>query len=216
MTETGLQACAPVDISDEDIFGAMKDISGYLDITPADCKEIYLKAYQHAITRLTRSTKAADIMTVDVAYVLESTPIKQVAQLMSEKRVSGVPVISDDHSVMGIISERDFLIAMGGGEVTTFMEVVAQCLHGGSCLAAPIRTKYAKDIMSSPAVTVLETTPVFELADLFSSHGINRVPVADVDGRLVGIVSREDLVKTPLLFVDKEFFNQDQRERPKT
>ncbi len=64
MIKRSTQACVPVDISDEDIFGAMKDISGYLDITPADCKEIYLKAYQHAINRLTRSIKAADITTV--------------------------------------------------------------------------------------------------------------------------------------------------------
>ncbi len=204
MTETSVQACAPVDISDEDIFGAMKDLSGYLDITPADCKEIYLKAYQHAVIRLTRSVKAADVMTSDVAYVLEGTPIKDVAQLMAEKHVSEVPVISVNDRVVGIISERDFLIAMGGGEVTTFMGVVAQCLHGWACLAAPIRTKYAKDVMTSPAITVHEVTPVLELANVFSLNRINRVPITDVDGRLVGIVSREDLLKTPLSFIDSD------------
>jgi len=205
MTKTSVQACVPADIAEEDIFEAMKDISGYLDITPADCKEIYLMAYQHAVTRLTRSVKAYDVMTRDVAYVLENTPIRDVAQIMAERHVSGVPVISSDDRVVGIISEKDFLVAMGGGQVETFMGVVAQCLRGGACLAAPIRTQYAKDIMTSPAITVGELTPVFDLANVFSLKAINRVPVTDADGRIVGIVSREDLVKAQLLLVDSDY-----------
>jgi len=67
MTVERIDACVPVDISDEDIYEAMKDISGYLDITPADLKEVYLKAYRHAVTRLTRSVKVRDVMTRDVA-----------------------------------------------------------------------------------------------------------------------------------------------------
>ena len=56
------------------------------------------------------------------------------------------------------------------------MDVVAQCLHGRGCLAAPVRAKVAKDIMSVPVVTAVEETPVMEVADLFTRHGINRVP----------------------------------------
>jgi len=203
MTKMNVQTCAPVDISDDDIFEAMKDVSGYLDITPADCKQLYSKAYQHAVTRLTLSVEAADVMTRDVAYVLESTPIREVARIMSERRVSGVPVLSSDNRVIGIISERDFLVAMGGGGVATFMEVVSQCLGGGACLAAPIRTKYAKDIMTSPAVTVNELTPVLEVANVFSLNSINRVPVTDADGRIVGLVSREDLVQATLMLAER-------------
>jgi CBS domain-containing protein len=50
--------------------------------------------------------------------------------------------------------------------------------------------------MSSPAVTVKEETPVMEVADLFTRRGINRVPVVDSNGRMVGIVSRGDVVRS--------------------
>jgi len=59
----------PTDISDDDIFKAMKDISGYLDITPGDFKEIYRFAYQHAVDRLTHSLTAREVMTTDVVFV---------------------------------------------------------------------------------------------------------------------------------------------------
>ena len=54
------------------------------------------------------------------------------------------------------------------------------------------------------AITVHEVTPVLELANVFSLNRINRVPITDVDGRLVDVVSREDLLKTPLLFIDSD------------
>jgi CBS domain-containing membrane protein len=196
MTERYVEACVPVDISDDDVYEAMKDISGFLDITPGDCKEIYRKAYEHAVVRLTRSVKVADVMTRDVAFVLESAPLKGVAQIMAEKHISGVPVVSTDGKVTGVISEKDFLAAMAGGEATTFMKVVAQCLQGGACLAAPIRPKCAGDIMSSPAITVNELTSVVEVANLLARNKINRVPVVDPEGRLVGIVSRADVIRS--------------------
>ncbi len=204
MTQGIVEPCMPVDISDDDIYEAMKDISGYLDITPADCKEIYLKGYQHAIARLTHSVKASDVMTRDVASVLEGTPIKDVAQIMAERGVSGVPVISSDDRVTGIISEKDFLASMAGRQAESFMEVVAQCLRGGACLAAPIRAKYAKDIMTSPAIIVYEQTPVLEVANMLTIKKINRVPVVDQDARMVGIISRGDVVGSSLLLLGHE------------
>ena len=204
MTHGILEACKPVDISDDDICEAMKDISGYLDITPADCKEIYLKAYKHAIARLVQSVKAADVMTRDVASVLEGTPLKDVAQIMAERRVSGVPVISSEGRVTGMISEKDFLATMAGGRAETFMEVITQCLRGGACLAAPIRAKFAKDIMTSPAIIVNEQTPILEVAEMLTIKEINRVPVVDKDARMVGIISRADVVGSSFLLVGHE------------
>ena len=64
-----VDACIPVDISDDDIYEAMKDVPGYLDITPGDFKEVYLQAYRHAISRVMKSVKAADVMTRQVISV---------------------------------------------------------------------------------------------------------------------------------------------------
>ncbi len=113
-----------LDISDKDIYEAMKDIPGYLDITPGDFKELYQLVYHHALKRIAQAVKAKDIMTAEVAAVEKGTPLKVVARLMAEKGVSGVPVLDKERRVAGVISEKDFLSRMGGKESETFMPPV--------------------------------------------------------------------------------------------
>jgi len=188
-----------VEISDNDIYEAMKDIPGYLDITPADLKEIYKFAYRHALQRISQAVRAHDIMTTQVFSVNRTTPVMEVAELMAEKTVSGIPVLEEDGKVAGIISEKDFLSHMGSRDKTHFMAVVAECLKGKGCVAMPIRSQKAEDIMTSPAVTVKEDTSVIEIANLFTEKNINRVPVINEEGRLKGIVSRADIVRASLM-----------------
>ena len=78
------------------------------------------------------------------------------------------------------------------------MSLVASCLKSKGCVALPIKKQTAGDIMSAPAVTVGPDTTVKEIAALFTGKGINRVPVTTADGRLLGIVTRGDLVKAAL------------------
>ena len=112
MTRKDIDVCVPVDISDEDIYKAMSEIPGYLDITPGDFKEVYLKAYEQALKRLSRSVKVEEVMSTEVVYVERKTPLREVAQLMAQRRVSGVPVLEADGAVAGVISETDFLSTM--------------------------------------------------------------------------------------------------------
>ena len=188
-----------IEISDDDIYEAMKDIPGYLDITPSDLKEIYKFAYRHALERITRSVKAGDIMTRKVFSVKKETPLKEVAALMAKEKVSGIPVLEDDGKVAGIISEKDFLIHMGARDKTHFMAVIAECLKGSGCVAMPIRSQKAADIMTSPAITLGEDATMSAIANLFTEKGINRVPVTDREGKLLGIVSRADIVRASLI-----------------
>lgn len=188
-----------LDISDDDIYEAMKNVQGYLDITPADLKEIYKFAYRHALERLTSSVKALNIMTKQVFSVKRAMPVKEVAELMALKLVSGVPVIEEDGRVAGIISEKDFLGNMGSGDKTHFMSVVAECLRGKGCAAMPISLQKAEDIMTSPAIIVREHTTVAEISNIFTDNNINRVPVIDSEGKMTGIVSRADVVRALLM-----------------
>lgn len=185
--------CRPVDISDDDIYDAMKEIPGYLDITPGDFKEVYRFAYQHAVERFS-SVKAGDAMVREVVTVTRKTPLVQVAEAMARHGVSGVPVVEEGERVVGVISEKDFLTRMGEQDAKTFMGVVAECLKGKGCVAVPIRGQNAEDIMTSPAVTVNEETSIMEIANIFTEKNINRVPVINQQGRLVGIISRADVV----------------------
>ena len=183
----------PMDISDDDISAAMREIPGYLDITPGDFKEVYLLALRHARERLSRSLRAQDVMTREVAFVRPDTPLAEVAELMSRRGISGVPVVADGR-VMGMISEKDFLFHMGSKEIKNFMGLAARRLRDQSCQGMGIPGGKAADLMTSPAVTVGEDVSVLEIARIFKEENINRVPVIDSQGRLTGIVARADLL----------------------
>ncbi len=183
----------PESLTDEDILAAMREISGYLDITPGDLKEVYALAYRHAHTRIL-STPAARIMTGSVHFVPEDMPIVEIARLMDQRQVGGVPVVGGkDETVVGMISEKDFMQGMTGGK-RSFMGLVADCLGSKGCPALQIRGRTAKDIMTSPAVTVSSDTPALDIFDMMQSKHINRIPVVD-KGRLAGIISRDDLLE---------------------
>ena len=183
------------EISDEDIFEAMKDIPGYLDITPGDFKEVYQMAYRHAMSRIVSSVKAKDVMTTKVFSVKPDTPVEEIAELLAQNNISGVPVIEENGKVAGIISEKDFLSGLGLENAKTIMGVISNCLKNKGCLAISISTQKAGDIMTSPAITVLENTAVSDIAGIFTKNNINRVPVTDSEGNLIGIVSRADILR---------------------
>ena len=82
MQTNDIDAC-PLDISDEDILKAMKDMMGYLDITPGDFKELYRYAFRHALERLRYSVAAGDIMTKAVVYVKRDVSLEDAADTLN-------------------------------------------------------------------------------------------------------------------------------------
>lgn len=183
-----------LELTDADILEAMQEIPGYLDITPQDFKEIYLLAYRHAWKRLAREQTAATIMSREVVTVTPATPVVEVVALMGRRGISGVPVVDQERQVLGVISEKDFFRLLGA-EQPNFLALLATCLRTKGCLALPIKQKTAGEIMSAPAIVVRPQTSLQEIANLLATRRINRVPVVDEGGRLVGLVSRGDLVR---------------------
>jgi len=198
LQKTEIGSVPGIDFKEEDILEAMRSIPGYLDITPGDFREVYRLAFQHALERLSRDVTAAEIMTTDVVTVKPDTPVSEVAAAMGRRGVSGVPVVDAGNRVVGVISEKDFLTRMGVKDAKNFMSLVANCLMTKGCVALPIKAALAGDIMSSPAVTVAPHTPVRDIAELLTQKSINRVAVTDPAGRLLGLVSRGDIVKATM------------------
>jgi len=187
----------PPEISQEDVYEAMKGVEGYLDITPEDFRILYALAYKHAVSRLAHSVKAGDVMTRKVTSALRDTPLTEVARIMATRGISGLPVVDSENRVAGVISEKDFVFRIGGGEpLRSFMEVVAYALGNEGCLAMPAGRRKAEDIMTSPPVTVTERATLSDVASLMAEKNINRVPVTDHEGKLVGIVARADIIQT--------------------
>ena len=193
-TEKENKSLFEINISDDDIYEAMKDIPGYLDVTPGDLKEIYAHAYRHAFERIACSVRASDLMTLKVHTVKKETPLRDVAEVMAKNEISGVPVVDANRHVVGIISEKDFCSHMGDRRAKSLMEIIADCVKNQGCLAMTIRKQKAEDIMTAPVITVQEDTILMEITAALKENNINRVPVVDPKGCLVGIVSRADIV----------------------
>jgi CBS domain-containing protein len=135
-----------------------------------------------------------DVMTVDVATTGPETLLKDAASEFVLRRISGMPVVDDDGRVLGIISETDILPKetgerKGGGW--------AQWLIAPSdpWVAARLDAVQVCDAMSTPAVTIAPDRPLAEAATLMLDRDVNRLPVVDADGMLVGLISRGDLVR---------------------
>ena len=141
-----------------------------------------------------RDQCARDVMTASVISVKEDTPLAEVAATMAESTISGVPVVDEDGQVTGVISEKDFISCIGTQGAVSFMGIVAHCLKHGGSITIETEAEKACDIMASPAITVSENTSVAEISGMFTIRHINRVPVVDDQGRLVGIVSRADIL----------------------
>ncbi|MGW5342714.1 CBS domain-containing protein [Streptomyces sp. NPDC004050] len=128
--------------------------------------------------------KVADLMTDEVVSVAPDTAIKDVAKLLAQYDISGVPVLNDGDHVVGVVSQTDLLA--GGARLPS-----PDPLGGG----APVKPPAAGDIMSAPAVTVRAEETAADAARLMTRRGIERLPVVDVEDRLVGIVTRRDLLR---------------------
>ncbi len=182
------------DISENDILEAMKQIPGYIDITPADFRSIYQVAFQKARQRLRDAVRVRDIMTRSVITIQADALLSEVAQLLNRHKISGAPVVNRQEQVQGVISEKDLLTFMGTDIGDSFMALVAKCLTDKGCPAVSARKQTAADLMSRPAITVFEDVSVYDVSTLMKGKQINRLPVTDRDGRLKGIVTRSSLV----------------------
>jgi len=138
--------------------------------------------------------KVKEIMTPAVVSVKENATLKEVNSYLAQHNVSGLPVIDDDLKVVGVITEGDLIRAMlpTYGEITdeeSFMQN-AETIESKALEAAKIKVK---DVMSKPAVTIDENSPIMKAGSIMLAKQIKRLPVTR-DGRLVGIISRVNII----------------------
>jgi len=136
-----------------------------------------------------------DVMTTAVVTVPQSAAYREVVDLLVAHRFSAVPVVDDFQRVTGVVSEADLLrkIEYAGEEQPRMFDGRRR---RGERVKASART--AADLMSAPPVTVPAGTSLAAAARLMDSEAIKRLPVVDDLGRLIGIVSRGDLLKVHL------------------
>jgi CBS domain-containing protein len=136
------------------------------------------------------NTTVKDVMTTHVVAVRLKATYKDMATRLREFRVSAFPVLDNDNRVVGVVSEAD-LLAKEALEYST-SGVAGGILHGRERAKAAAVT--AAELMTKPAVTIGPDEPVSHAARLMYSRKVKRLPVVDDRGRLVGIVSRADVL----------------------
>lgn len=137
--------------------------------------------------------KIRDVMTADVLTVGPETSLHEVARLLSERRISGLPVVDPEQGCIGVVSEADVLVKEQG---RPHPRNPLEWLFGDRFDPDELRrraARTAREAMTSPVITVEPDRPLRIAADLMVRHRVNRLPVIE-DGRLVGIVTRADLV----------------------
>jgi CBS-domain-containing membrane protein len=134
--------------------------------------------------------KIRDVMTTDVLTVRPDATLKDVARMLSAAGISGVPVTTEEGELCGVVSEADILAK----ERRPPEDGRGRRRQLGPASQAKAEARTAADAMTAPAITIAPGDRVDAAAALMLDCGVNRLPVLE-DGRLVGIVTRADLVR---------------------
>ena len=146
---------------------------------------------------------ARDIMSREVITVTREATIKEIAGILTEHKISGVPVVDGEGRIVGVVSEGDLIYQDKKLHTPAFLEILGGVIY----LEDPTRVGQelmkmtaakAAEIMTTKVHTVREDTPVTDIATLMIERQVNRVPVLDAAGKIIGIVSRQDIIKSLL------------------
>ncbi len=144
---------------------------------------------------------AKDVMNTNVITIGKDISIKELSDLLLDNNISGVPVLDEQGNMIGIVTEGDIIVQDTDLHFPRYFKLLDSIIYLESLskfkksLKKHLATK-VEDIMTEEVITVTETTPVNEIANLMTEKNINRVPVVDEDKKLVGIITRSDIVKS--------------------
>ena len=148
-----------------------------------------------------RNTLVRQVMTTDVLSFRPSDTVEAAARALSERRLGGAPVIDDQGRVVGLIEDDDLIVQDTRLHLPTvisvfgaYLELPSSLRHFEADLRKAVGATVA-DVMDADAPTCREDDTLESVATILHDRNASRMPVVDDDGRLIGIVSRGDLVR---------------------
>lgn len=143
---------------------------------------------------------AKDIMEKNVVTINEDESVEEVARLLIEKGISGVPVVDEEDNLKGIISDGDLIYRDKQIHIPAVVQILDSTIFVESLKKfqeelKKITAYKVKDMMTTKVITVDVNTPIEEIATLMIENRINRVPVTE-EGKLVGIITRQNVLKS--------------------
>ncbi len=189
--------------SDENLNQAIAAMDTFIDISRQDLKEIFAHALQHSHTHGLGDMRCHEAMhspTISVEYGAE---LETVWQLFEQHNIRGVPVVDNFERIIGIVTVSNFvhnadqLNADEETERSTSQHKMAErlaLLRKRTPGFESDKPEVAGQIMSSPVITAQENDRLADLATLFTQHAIHHIPVVDDKRKLVGMLTREDIL----------------------
>ncbi|MBL7214204.1 MAG: CBS domain-containing protein [Phycisphaerae bacterium] len=125
---------------------------------------------------------AKTIMKRDVLTVHPETPLDKAIDILIQYNITGMPVLNEDSSVAGIVTEKDILHFLLDKNILDIMNERLLC------------ETTVHHIMTTHVVMFDEETPLTQICEALVDHNFRRVPIVDKDGKLIGIISRKDIL----------------------
>jgi CBS domain-containing protein len=149
---------------------------------------------------LTEKRQVKDFMTTDPVTVKPTDSVETVLQCLEESHISGLPVVNETGKVVGVVSEADLLFRERPVRLPLYLSFL-----GGIIYLEPLdhfvqQLKKSlgilvQDVMTPNPITIAPDAPISQAADLMLEKRVNRLPVVDETGALVGIITRDDLLR---------------------
>ncbi len=180
-----------VGLDEDDLIAALHARDMFLDISRADLREIYRQAIMHANKRRIGEVICRDIMTQEVMSFEFHESCATAWKALQDKKIKAAPVVDKQHKIVGIVAVSDFL-RTGNHRQTD---------SGDPGTEAPIGmpAQAVGNIMSTPAISVVETLHIVDLLPVFIDHSIHHIPVTDAKSYLRGMITRTDLMRALLV-----------------
>ena len=156
-----------------------------------------------------KKKRVGDVMSTEVIKIHPTTSVNKIAHLMSDNDISGLPVVDDNDEVVGVITELDLIVRNARFKMPTYFVILDSIIylerpgHFRERLQHVLGTT-AAEIMSKPPVTVTQDSTIEDLASLMVGRRMNPLPVISDDNKLIGIVSRSDIIRLMAHRFDEE------------
>ena len=180
----------------EDVAKALREMGTYLDVSVDDLLQVQTLAMKHARMRKAKDRQVTSLMTTPVITVPPDCSLSEAAHLLVTHGISGLPVVDESNRLLGIITEADFLRALG-----------VPAHHPGHHLWQTLENMFhptvqvyktegvVSELMVRDVITLSDQATLDEALELMKQHRIKRLLVLDETRRVLGILTRSNLVR---------------------
>lgn len=204
-----MQKRPDTELSREDFANALLEMNTFMDVTVDDLLELNQMAAKYARLRKTGTLLIENLMTRRVIMVAPDTSLAEAAHLLVTNHISGLPVVNAQQRLIGIITEADFLRAMGVPShhpTHSLWQTLEAMFTHNTEIREPTGT--VADLMVENVITVKPEQALHDVIEIMKHNRIKRVVVCDDAGLVQGMITRSDLVRV--------FFDRLRRPQPST